>query len=104
MTDPDYQQTKLGGAFSLAAQQRALLQGLWPRLRPGGFLLYGPCSVFKIEGEQQVQTFVAHNTDALRMPAPGHLTPVKAGNGAPVGDNGVCEPDGFFYALLQKAG
>jgi 16S rRNA (cytosine967-C5)-methyltransferase len=89
---------------SLAAQQRALLQGLWPRLRPGGFLLYGTCSVFKIEGEQQVQTFVAHNTDALRMPAPGHLTPVKAGNGAPVGDNGVCEPDGFFYALLQKAG
>ena len=89
---------------ALAQQQRALLQGLWPRLKPGGFLLYCTCSVFKIEGEQQLQTFVAHNTDALRKPAPGHLIPIKDGNGAPVGDNGVCEPDGFFYALLQKAG
>jgi 16S rRNA (cytosine967-C5)-methyltransferase len=89
---------------ALAAQQRALLQGLWPRLKPGGFLLYCTCSVFKIEGEEQVQTFVAHNTDALRRPAPGHLTPVHAANGASVGDNGSCEADGFFYALLQKAG
>ena len=89
---------------ALALQQRQLLQGLWPRLRPGGFLLYCTCSVFKIEGEDQVETFVAHNTDALRRPAPGHLTPNAAGNGASVGDNGVCEADGFFYALLQKAG
>jgi 16S rRNA (cytosine967-C5)-methyltransferase len=89
---------------TLARQQKALLQGLWPRLRPGGFLLYCTCSLFKIEGEDQVQTFVAHNTDALRKPAPGHLTPVKGGNGVTVGDNGTCELDGFFYALLQKAG
>ncbi len=88
----------------LARQQRALLEGLWPRLKPGGFLLYCTCSVFRVEGETQLETFVAHNTDALRRPAPGHLIPVKAANRGSVGDNGVCEPDGFFYALLQKAG
>ena len=87
----------------LAAQQSALLRALWPRLRPGGFLLYCTCSVFKAEGEDQVQAFVAHNTDALRKPAPGHLIPQSDGKGVAVGDNGGCEPDGFFYALLQKA-
>ena len=88
---------------ALARQQKALLQGLWPLLRPGGFLLYATCSVFRIEGETQVQSFVAHNTDALRKPAPGHLTPAIEGKGVRVGDNPECEPDGFFYALLQKS-
>ena len=82
---------------TLAQQQKTLLEGLWAVLKPGGFLLYCTCSVFKIEGETQVQTFVAHNTDALRKPAPGHLTPVEVGNGPAVGDNPLCEPDGFFY-------
>ncbi|MEY2621826.1 MAG: hypothetical protein RIT26_1646 [Pseudomonadota bacterium] len=89
---------------ALARQQKELLHGLWPVLRPGGFLLYATCSVFRIEGEAQVQTFVAHNTDALRKPAPGHLTPALDGKGVRVGDNPECEPDGFFYALLQKSG
>lgn len=88
---------------ALARQQQELLQGLWPTLRPGGILLYCTCSVFKIEGETQAQTFVAHNTDAVRMPAPGHLTPVLGRNDSVVGDNHICEPDGFFYALLQKS-
>jgi 16S rRNA (cytosine967-C5)-methyltransferase len=89
---------------TLAGQQKALLEALWPLLRPGGVLVYCTCSVFKTEGELQVQAFVAHNTDALRRPAVGHLLPVSGGNGAVVGDNQACEPDGFFYALLQKAG
>jgi 16S rRNA (cytosine967-C5)-methyltransferase len=87
----------------LAQQQRALLQGLWPLLKPGGSLVYCTCSVFKIEGEKQVQAFVANNTDAVQKPAPGHLIPAVGVNGGAVGDNGSCEPDGFFYALLQKA-
>lgn len=92
-----------GDLPALAAQQKALLQGLWPLLRPGGYLLYGTCSVFKIEGEEQAQAFVAHNTDALRQPAPGHLLPGIGANGGMVGDNSTCEVDGFFYALFQKA-
>jgi 16S rRNA (cytosine967-C5)-methyltransferase len=86
----------------LAGQQSALLKGLWPRLKPGGFMVYCTCSVFKAEGEQQVQAFVANNTDAVLRPAAGHLMPQLGANGAAVGDNGECELDGFFYALLQK--
>jgi 16S rRNA (cytosine967-C5)-methyltransferase len=89
--------------ISLARQQKALLDNLWPRLKPGGFLLYCTCSVFKVEGEKQVQAFVAHNTQAIIHPAPGHLVPSAGVNAPAVGDNQVCEPDGFFYALLQKA-
>jgi 16S rRNA (cytosine967-C5)-methyltransferase len=92
-----------GDLPSLAAQQKALLQSLWPLLRPGGYLLYCTCSVFKIEGEQQAQAFVANNTDALRLPAPGHLLPRIGADGGVVGDNNTCDVDGFFYALFQKA-
>lgn len=88
---------------SLARQQKILLDKLWPMLKPGGFFLYCTCSVFKIEGENQVQAFVAHNTQAIIHPAPGHLVPFAGMNSGSVGDNQACEPDGFFYALLQKA-
>jgi 16S rRNA (cytosine967-C5)-methyltransferase len=88
---------------NLARQQKALLEKLWSRLKPGGFLLYCTCSVFKMEGENQVQAFVAHNTQAIIHPAPGHLVPCAGENAPAVGDNQACEPDGFFYALLQKA-
>ena len=87
----------------LTREQDRLLQALWPLLRPGGVMVYCTCSVFKIEGEKQVQAFVANNTDAVQKPAPGHLIPAVGVNGGAVGDNGSCEPDGFFYALLQKA-
>jgi 16S rRNA (cytosine967-C5)-methyltransferase len=85
----------------LAALQRKLLQALWPLLAPGGRLLYCTCSLFLAEGQQQVETFLAHNTDALLLPSPGHLIPVIPGKQDTVTDN-PGEHDGFFYALLQK--
>ena len=42
----------------LAAEQQRLLQALWPVLRPGGYLLYCTCSVFKAEGQGQVESFL----------------------------------------------
>ncbi|MGH6625306.1 MAG: 16S rRNA (cytosine(967)-C(5))-methyltransferase RsmB [Burkholderiaceae bacterium] len=86
----------------LAAIQAALLQALWPLLKPGGRLLYCTCSVFLAEGHDQIQTFVAHNTDAALRPSPGHLIPQTAGNGDAVPDNLQGDHDGFFYALLEK--
>jgi 16S rRNA (cytosine967-C5)-methyltransferase len=86
----------------LAAQQRALLAALWPLLAPGGVLLYCTCSVFKAEGQDQVQTFVAHNTDALLLPSPGHLWPQSMPHPDPLRDNHLGGHDGFFYALLRK--
>lgn len=86
----------------LAVQQARLLKALWPLLRPGGRLLYCTCSVFREEGEAQVQSFLAHNTDARLLPSPGHLIPGIANNGEVVRDNAPGDHDGFFYALLQK--
>jgi 16S rRNA (cytosine967-C5)-methyltransferase len=87
----------------LAALQARLLAALWPLVRPGGRLLYCTCSVFRAEGDVQVQTFLAHNTDAQLLPSPGHLIPGKADKGEAVPDNLTGDHDGFFYALLQKS-
>ena len=86
----------------LAAIQAKLLKALWPLVKLGGRLLYCTCSVFKAEGETQIQTFVQHNTDALILASPGHLTPSSATSEASLRDNGIGEHDGFYYALLEK--
>ena len=88
----------------LAALQARLLAALWPLLKPGGCLLYCTCSVFRAEGEGQMQTFVAHHTDAALRPAPGHLRPQSRANNEGVPDNLFSDHDGFFYALLEKHG
>ncbi len=86
----------------LAALQRKMLQTLWPLVIPGGRLLYCTCSLFLAEGDGQVQTFLAHNTDATLMPSPGHLLPASKGNMGSVPDNRALDHDGFYYALFQK--
>ncbi len=86
----------------LAALQAKLLETLWPLLKPGGRLVYCTCSVFRAEGDKQIQTFVAHHTDALLMPSPGHLLPQKSTAGPVFPDNLLREHDGFYYALLEK--
>ena len=91
-----------GDIGQLAGIQARLLAALWPLLKPGGRLVYCTCSVFRAEGERQVQTFVTHHTDAVLMPSPGHLLP-QSGVGATVfPDNLMREHDGFYYALLEK--
>jgi 16S rRNA (cytosine967-C5)-methyltransferase len=89
----------------LAALQSQLLDTLWPLLRPGGRLVYCTCSVFRAEGQAQIQTFVTHHTDAVLMPSPGHLLPQDsaASPASPtLPDNLAGEHDGFYYALLEK--
>ncbi len=87
---------------ALAAIQARLLATLWPLLRPGGRLLYCTCSVFRAEGDAQARAFVAHNTDAVLLPAPGHLLPRTGEPGSTVPDNCPGDHDGFYYALLEK--
>ena len=87
---------------TLADTQKRLLQALWPSLRRGGRLLYCTCSLFRAEGEWQIQSFLVNNSDAVCMPSPGHLLPGLAANGGAVSDNLPGEHDGFFYALLEK--
>ncbi len=88
----------------LSAIQANLLKTLWPLLKAGGRLLYCTCSVFRAEGEQQIQTFLTHHTDALLMPSPGHLLPQSSARSPVCTDNLLREHDGFYYALLEKHG
>lgn len=85
---------------AFARTQQAMLRALWSRLKPGGRLLYVTCSVFRQENELQVEAFLAAQADARRLAlagdglswaAPGQLLPGP-------------QHDGFFYALLGKAG
>ena len=87
---------------ALARQQERLLEALWPLLAPGGRLLYCTCSVFRAEGQAQIGSFVAHNTEAVLRSAPGHLLPLGASNAAGLRDNQAGDHDGFFYALLER--
>jgi 16S rRNA (cytosine967-C5)-methyltransferase len=86
----------------LAAQQRRLLDALWPLVKPDGVLLYATCSVFKAEGSKQIEAFVARNTNVQSLPAPGHLLPLNHAVSGPMPENSLGDHDGFFYALLRK--
>lgn len=88
---------------ALADQQDRLLQALWPLVRPGGRLLLSTCSVFKAEGHDQVQAFLARHKDAQMQPSPGHLLPGLERSGPAMPDNPGRDHDGFFHALLQRA-
>ncbi|MDB5966604.1 MAG: sun protein [Polaromonas sp.] len=92
-----------GDIARLAGLQAQLLEALWPLVRPGGRLLYCTCSVFRAEGDERMETFVTHHTDALLMPSPGHLLPQNAAGGGLFPDNLTGEHDGFYYALLEKS-
>lgn len=76
-------------------QQRKILAALWQTLAPGGKLLYATCSVFEQENRKQIQDFCRTHADARWLP---------------INDEPDCQllpasnQDGFYYALLEKAG
>jgi 16S rRNA (cytosine967-C5)-methyltransferase len=86
----------------LAQVQARLLSALWPLVKAGGRVLFSTCSVFRAEGDLQVKTFLAHNTDARLLPSPGHLLPRAVANRGLLPENALSDHDGFFYALLEK--
>ena len=91
---------------ALAKIQRELLDALWPLLAPGGRLLYATCSIFKAEGQQQIDAFLQrHASEQPRLdPAsPGHLLCLPDNPGSPVGQSpSNSAGDGFYYALIHK--
>ena len=85
---------------ALAQVQAGLLDALWTVLRPGGRLLYATCSLFKAEGQDQIDAFLQRQG----LPA-GVVDPRSPGHVLPLVDNqSQAQPacDGFFYALLHK--
>jgi 16S rRNA (cytosine967-C5)-methyltransferase len=87
----------------LTREQDRLLQALWPLLRPGGVMVYCTCSVFRAEGQDRIEAFLAHNTEARLCPSPGHLMPPEPGKAAGLPDNRLGDHDGFYYAVLEKS-
>ena len=92
-----------GDVDALARVQAELLDALWPLLAPGGHLLYATCSIFKAEGQDQIDAFMQRcpaGAATLAPQSPGHLLPSR--------DNpdqqrpGAALHDGFFYGLLRK--
>ena len=85
---------------ALARVQAQLLDALWPLLAPGGRLLYATCSLFKAEGQVQIDAFLQRlGPGAAHMDAasPGHLLPLPDNASA-----AAATADAFFYALIPK--
>ncbi len=80
----------------LAALQQQILTAIWPRLKPGGTLLYATCSVLPEENREQIRRFLRETPDAE-----------LAGTGDAEHPGLQCFPapdegDGFFYAKIMK--
>lgn len=92
---------------TLARVQAELLDALWPLLKPGGRLVYATCSVFKAEGQAQIDAFLQRlppATARLDPGSPGHLLPLADNRVATVAHHPPPPTvhDGFFIALLHK--
>jgi len=85
---------------ALVAVQAALLDALFPLLRPGGRLLYATCSLLRAENDAQIAAFLARTPAAISLPLDARFG-LDTGHGSqrfPGEEDG----DGFFYALLER--
>ena len=89
----------------LAGLQRRLLDALWPRLRPGGRLLYVTCSVLAAENEATVAAFLERRPDAREIDVLHNNNIRDLMRRRPCGYQilpGTAGMDGFYYACLEK--
>jgi 16S rRNA (cytosine967-C5)-methyltransferase len=90
---------------ALVATQARLLDALWPLLRPGGRLLYCTCSLFRAEGQEQIDAFLQRRRDAFiaaSPPSPGHLLPLPDNRQTRPAPVSSAAADGFFLTLIEK--
>ena len=97
---------------ALVRIQAELLDALWTTLKPGGWLLYATCSVFRSEGEHQIDAFLQRRGALhvhLDARSPGHLLPLPdngstgtLASGSESDASSSVVSDGFYYALLRK--
>ncbi len=86
-----------GDIDTLARTQARLLDACLSLLAPGGCVVYATCSIFRAEGQAQIDALMQrHGSRAPKLdPAsPGHLLPL------PENKSDAATHDGFFYARL----
>ncbi len=80
----------------LAVLQAEILDAIWPRLKPGGTMIYATCSVLPQENHLQIAAFLQRHPEAQPIALPAgephglQVFPQQQGG------------DGFFYAKLVK--
>ena len=94
-----------GDIPALARLQSALLEALWPLVRPGGRLLYTTCSVLRAENQAVVHEFLHRHAEASDGTAARTATWQSRTSGDGPGYQrwtGDAAMDGFYYACLDK--
>ncbi len=83
-----------------ATQQGAMLDAVWPTLRPGGTLIYCTCSILAEENDDVVAAFLdrTSNATALAIDAAWGLPTSHGRQTLPAPGKG----DGFYFARLVK--
>lgn len=97
----------LPGLLNIQAQ---ILKNAFDMLMVGGVLIYCTCSLQKVEGEEQIQSFLTVNTNAARLPIVKEelggwdeaLTPEGDLRILPFHQAALGGMDGFFIARLTK--
>lgn len=83
--------------IALPALQAEILKSAWSMLKEDGLLVYATCSILKAENENQIEKFLAENSNAQEILF--ERNPAKHGWQILTGENGC---DGFYYARLRK--
>ena len=82
-------------------QQRDILTGLWPLVKPGGRLLYVTCSLLDAENDQVIEAAQSQLPQCEVMPLPGDTPGVITRFGLQTLPS-LQGGDGLYFSLLKK--
>ncbi len=93
---PDIKWNRTMASLSeLACQQRSLLNGLAPLIRPGGIMVYAACTLEPEETKQVVEDFLSSHAQ-WGLVAAKDMLPAEANN--------LADKDGFFVTVPESQG